>query len=276
MKRTFSLETFPPKRDDGIEKIYYPLAGLALLKPDFISVTYGANGGRTCLTDEVCDFIKNGYKIESVAHLTCAGSSKTMIRELLENLKARNITSILALRGDLQEEKPLIDYKYSTDLIKDIIEFGGFDVLAACYPEGHVESASFEQDLSIMAMKNNLGVSRFLSQLFFDNCDFYNLTEKAKNRGITAPISAGIMPITNSKQIVRMVQMSGAKIPPMVAKMISSYENDIDSLRKAGLEYSIKQIRDLLSKGVDGIHLYTMNNVNTATTIYDGIKDLLE
>lgn len=275
MKQTFSLETFPPKKDDGIEKIYLPLAGLALLKPDFISVTYGANGGRTALTDQVCDFIKNGYKIESVAHLTCAGSSKAMIKELLENLKQRNITSILALRGDLQEEKPLTDYKYATDLIEDIVSFGGFNILSACYPEGHVESSSFEQDLSVMATKNNLGVSRFLSQLFFDNSDFLSLNEKAKARGVTAPISAGIMPITNAKQIVRMVQMSGAKIPPMVAKMISSYENDVDSLRKAGLEYAIKQIRDLLIKGVDGIHLYTMNNVTTATTIYDGIKDLL-
>ncbi len=276
MKKIFSLETFPPKKDDGIETIYYPLAGLAMLKPDFISVTYGANGGRKALTDEVCDFIKNGYKIESVAHLTCVGSSKETIFALLENLKNKNITSILALRGDLKEETNLTDYKYATDLIKDIVSFGGFNVLAACYPEGHVESSFIEQDLSVMTMKNDLGVSRFLSQLFFDNADFYNLNEQAKTRGITAPISAGIMPITNAKQIVRMVQMSGAKIPPSVSKMISAYENDPDSLRKAGLDYSITQIRDLLANGVDGIHLYTMNNVTTATTIYEGIRDLLE
>lgn len=275
MKQGFSVEIFPPKIDDGIEAVYLPLAGLALLKPEFISVTYSANGSKLGLTNEVCDFIKNGYKIESVAHLTCAGSTKEQIFSLLSDLKSRNITSILALRGDLNADKKLIDYRYATDLIKDIAEFGGFNILAACYPEGHTESASLDNDLHIMKLKYQLGVRRFLSQFFFDNADFLNMNNKVKAMGISAKIEAGIMPITSAKQIVRMVQMSGAKIPMEVAKMISAYEKDPDGLRKAGLEYAIKQIRALLHEGVDGIHLYTMNNINTANTVYDGIKDLI-
>lgn len=275
MKKTFSVEIFPPKIDDGIAAVYFPLAGLAMLKPDFISVTYSANGSKVGLTNEVCDFIKNGYKIESVAHLTCAGSTKDQILSELISLKDSNIKSILALRGDLSGDKKLIDYRYATDLIKDIAEFGNFNIYAACYPEGHTESHSLSKDMDIMLLKYQLGVSHFLSQLFFDNIDFLTMCAKAKAMGINAPISAGIMPITNAKQIVRMVQMSGAKIPTEVAKIISTHENDPDSLRKAGLDYAINQIRNLLTEGVTDIHLYTMNNVSTANTIFDGIKDMI-
>lgn len=275
MKKTFSVEIFPPKINDGIEAVYFPLAGLAMLKPDFISVTYSANGSKLGLTNEVCDFIKNGYKIESVAHLTCAGSTKSQINNELNNLKNSNIKSILALRGDLNSDKQLTDYRYATDLIKDIADFGSFNIFAACYPEGHTESPSLSNDLAIMKLKYELGVSHFLSQLFFDNVDFLSMYSSAKAMGINAEISAGIMPITNAKQIVRMVQMSGAKIPMDVAKMISTYENDPDSLRKAGLDYAIQQIRNLVNEGVSGIHLYTMNNVATANTIFEGIKDVI-
>lgn len=275
MRKSFSVEIFPPKIDDGIEAVYLPLAGIALLKPDFISVTYSANGSKLGLTNEVCDFIKNGYKIESVAHLTCAGSTKEQIKSLLADLKSRNITSVLALRGDLNEDKKLIDYRFATDLVKDIAEFGNFNILAACYPEGHTESPNLDNDLYIMQQKYQLGVSRFLSQFFFDNKDFLSMNNRAKAMGIDAKIEAGIMPITSAKQIVRMVQMSGAKIPMEVAKMISTYEKDPEGLRKAGLEYAVNQIRDLLREGVDGIHLYTMNNVNTSNIVYDGIKDLI-
>lgn len=274
MKKTFSVEIFPPKINDG-EAVYLPLAGLAMLKPDFISVTYSANGSKIGLTNEVCDFIKNGYKIESVAHLTCAGSTKAQINAQLSGLKDSNIKSILALRGDINEDKQVIDYRYATDLIKDIASFGNFNIFAACYPEGHTESPSLTNDLAIMKLKYDLGVSHFLSQLFFDNVDFLSMYSAAKAMGIHAEISAGIMPITNAKQIVRMVQMSGAKIPMNVAKMISTYENDPESLRKAGLDYAINQIRNLLIEGVTGIHLYTMNSVATANTIFEGIKDLL-
>lgn len=271
----FSLEIFPPKLTDGIEKIYGCLAGMSKVLPDFISVTYSAGDAKRGLTTEVCDYMQNTYGIRAVAHLTCAGQNRESIRATLEDFRKKSITSVLALRGDITAEKKITDYRYATDLMKEINDFGNFDLYGACYPEGHVESGNFDKDIEVLKMKNDLGVKEFLSQLFFDNKDFLNMRDKAANVGVTATFSAGIMPITSAKQIVRMVQLSGAKIPNKVSKMIAKYENDEASLYKAGLDFSVKQIHALYKEGVDSVHLYTMNNINTATYVRSGIEDLL-
>ena len=274
-KFNFSLEIFPPKITDGIEKIYGCLADMSKTLPDFISVTYSAGQAKKGLTTEVCEYLQNTYGIPAVAHLTCAGQTKKSIRDSLAEMKSRGIKSILALRGDLTAEKKVTDLVHATDLMEEINAFGDFDIYGACYPEGHVESPSFEHDINVMKIKNDLGVKEFLSQLFLDNKDFLNMRDKAVKAGVTAPISAGIMPVTSAKQIVRMVQLSGAKIPQKVAKFLSKYENNEASLCKAGLDYAIKQIRALEKEGVTSVHLYTMNNYQTASYVRTGIVDLL-
>lgn len=271
----FSLEIFPPKISDGIEKIYGCLAGMSKVLPDFVSVTYSAGQAKKGLTTEVCRYLQNTYGIPAVAHLTCAGQTRKSIDEALEEMKTAGIKSILALRGDLTADKKVTDLIHATDLMERINAFGDFDLYGACYPEGHVESPSFDQDIRVMKMKNDLGVKTFLSQLFLDNKDFLNMRDKAAAAGVTAVLSAGIMPVTSAKQIVRMVQLSGAKIPPKVAKMLSKYENDDVALCKAGLDFAVKQIRGLVKEGVKSIHLYTMNNIRTAEYVHAGIEDLL-
>ena len=274
-KPGFSLEIFPPKVDAGIESIYEALEGLCALTPDYISVTFSAGGSATGLTDDVCAYIQNNYNISSVAHLTCAGSTKSFIDGYLENLKNKGINRILALRGDLAEGKVLSDYTYSTDLIKDAVSFGGFDIYAACYPEGYKESPSFEHDIEIMKLKEDLGATHFISQLFFDPADFLKMRDAARARGVKSEISAGIMPVTNAKQIVRMVQLSGARIPKKLAKLIAKYDRDPVGLVDAGIEYAANISKKLASEGVDALHLYAMNNVPNATRYYELIKDCL-
>ena len=206
------------------------------------------------------------------------GQFRFSIDEILQELEScviAGVKSILALRGDLTADKKVTDLIHATDLMEQINAFGEFDLYGACYPEGHVESKNFDQDIDVLKMKHELGVTEFLSQLFLDNNDFLNMRDKATEKGITATFSAGIMPITSAKQIVRMVKLSGAKIPNKAAKMIAKYENDEGALYKAGLDYAVKQIRNLAKEGVDSVHLYTMNNINTAAYVRIGIEDLL-
>ncbi len=271
----FSLEIFPPKISDGIEKIYGCLVGMSKVAPDFISVTYSAGQAKKGLTTEVCQYLQNTYGIPAVAHLTCAGQTRESINLSLEEMKKAGIKSILALRGDLTAEKKVNDLVHATDLIEQINAFGEFDIYGACYPEGHVESPSFDWDIQVMKMKNDLGVKTFLSQLFLDNKDFLHMRDMATAAGVTATLSAGIMPITSAKQIVRMVQLSGARIPSKAAKMLSRYENNEVALCKAGLDYAVRQIRGLVREGVKSIHLYTMNNIHTAEYVRAGIEDLI-
>lgn len=275
-KTGFSIEIFPPKVNVGIESIYKPLDGLTKLNPDFISVTYSASGSAAGLTAEVCEYIRNRFDIESVAHLTCAGNTKEFISDYIKKLKGMGIRNILALRGDLAPDKPLTDYVYATDLIKDINASGGFEIYAACYPEGHKESKGLDFDIDVMKKKAELGVKEFISQLFFDTDLFMRFYDRVRNTGVTTGIAAGIMPVTNASQIVRMVQLSGAYIPDKLSKMIAKYEYDKEGLFNAGIDYAVEQARQILSADKKiGIHLYAMNNALVAGKFYDGIKDLL-
>ena len=271
----FSMEIFPPKVDAGIEAIYAPLADLSKLSPDYISVTFSAGGSAVGLTDDVCAYIQNEYNIPAVAHLTCAGSSKEFINNYLDNLQNKKITRILALRGDLAEDKTLSDYVYATDLIKDAVNHGGFDIFAACYPEGYKESPSFEHDIEVMKLKEDAGATHFISQLFFDEKDFLKMRDQARKIGVKSEISAGIMPVTNARQIVRMVQLSGARIPKKLAKLIARYEHDPAGLVDAGIEYAVQLSLRLASEGVDALHLYAMNNADVANKYYRGIASVL-
>ena len=280
-KTVFSFEVFPPKKDSPIESVYSKMEELCALKPDFISVTYGAGGtvghSRTC---EIASKIKYDFGVESVAHLTCVNSTKEDIDINLADLKANGIENILALRGDYVEGvEPKHDFKYASDLCEYIEktdeyrEF--FDIGGGCYPEVHGEAEDEIEDILNLKKKVDAGASHLISQLFFDNNAYYRFIERAKIARINVPIEAGIMPITNKSQITRMVSMSGASLPAKFSKILQKYENKPEALRDAGIAYAIEQIIDLIANGVDGIHLYTMNNPYVAKKITEAVANLL-
>lgn len=277
-KTMMSFEIFPPKRNDAVDTIYQTLDALKDLSPDFISVTYGAGGSDNCkATFEIAENIKQRYGIESVAHLPCIGLDKKDVNSLLERLRAANINNILALRGDLPAETVKTgDFAHASDLISYIKEWGGFHILAACYPEGHLESRSLVEDIQNLKKKVDAGAGQLVSQLFFDNECFYRFQERCELAGIHVPIEAGIMPVTGKKQIERMVSLCGASLPPKFRAILDRYGDSPEALRDAGIAYAIDQIVDLICHGVDGIHLYTMNQPDTARRIYDAVYRLLE
>lgn len=275
-KALFSLEVFPPKDSVGLNEIYASMGRFRALNPDYISVTYGAGGSSLGNTVEIASDIENKFGITSVAHLICVNSARQDIDRALEALKERGVKNILALRGDRREGACANDFLYATDLIEYIMKKGGFSVSAACYPEGHIESPDLSKDIEVMKKKADLGVSHFISQLFFDNEDFYRMLDSMEKAGIDVPVEAGIMPVTNTKQILRMISLSGAKLPQKLTKLIARFENDKAALMSAGLNFATEQITDLLASGVRGIHLYAMNNPSIAERIYAGVAPILE
>ena len=276
-RAVLSFEVFPPKKSSPIESVYSKLEEICSLNPDFISVTYGAGGtgghSRTC---EIASKIKNDFKVESVAHLTCVNSSKDDIDSTLEDFKKTNIENILALRGDIVEGiEPKKDFVYASDLCEYIKSYGGFDIGGACYPEVHLEAKDEVEDILNLRKKVDAGAQHLISQLFFDNSVFYRFLERAKIAGVTVPIEAGIMPVTSKSQIERMVSMCGASLPSKFVKVMQKYDAKPDALRDAGIAYAVEQIVDLLANGVDGIHLYTMNNPYVARKISEAVVSLL-
>ncbi len=272
----FSLEIFPPKKEYSIDTMYDMLDSLGDLRPDFISVTYGAGGSSaTRATAFLAGEIRSRCNIEPLMHLTCVSQTREEMEETLGSLASYGIENILALRGDVPEDgERKYDFLHASDLAKFVSEHG-FNVSGACYPEGHVESPDLVTDTLNLKYKIENGVSHLISQLFFNNSDFYHFLDRVRLAGIDVPIEAGIMPVTKKNQIERMVTMCGASIPPELTKIMQKYEHDEASLYDAGIEYAAEQISDLIDHGVDGIHLYTMNNPNTAHKIYDKIKSKL-
>lgn len=276
-KPVLSFEIFPPKRDKAIQNIDETLAILSELNPDFISVTFGAGGSHTDnQTVELAKRIKQQYGIDPLVHLTCLNSSKFEICELLEELKEAEIDSILALRGDKNpavEEKQ--DFRYASDLVKFIRQYGDFSISGACYPECHTESKNKIEDIAYLKEKVDSGVQHLISQLFFDNNAFYSFQEHIQIAGMHVPVEAGIMPVINKAQIERMVTLCGASLPEKFSRVMHKYEDNKEALFDAGMAYASNQIVDLLAHDVDGIHIYTMNNPIVAKRICDGIKNLI-
>lgn len=273
-----SFEVFPPKRTSSIQTIYSTLDELKDLLPDFISVTYGAGGNladnSTC---EIASIIQNKYGIQALAHLTCVNGSKEDIRTMLGRFREQGIHNILALRGDKNPDlPPKTDFMYASELISFIKkEDPSFSLSGACYPEGHTECDSLVEDVKNLRKKVDAGAEHLVSQLFFDNSAFYSFVERARIAGIEVPIEAGIMPVVNKSQIERMVSLCGASLPAKFTKMMSRYDGNPDAMRDAGIAYAVDQIVDLISNGVQGIHLYTMNNPYVARRIAESVSSLL-
>ncbi|MBQ7576672.1 MAG: methylenetetrahydrofolate reductase [Synergistaceae bacterium] len=274
---SYTYEIFPPKGNASTAGTYAVIDNLVSFNPDLISVTYGAGGTSRDNTVEITSGIQNKYKVCGVAHLTCVGSTKENIREILTQLKANNVKNVLALRGDLKEGAELGEFHHASELIAFIKqEFGDhFDIFAACYPEKHPEANSVDEDLIHLKEKCDLGVKALISQLFFDNDIFERWRDRARAIGVTQPIIAGIMPITAASQIPKVVEMCGATVPERVRRFVNAYGHHAGAVKEAGIAYAIDQIVDLLARGVDGIHLYTMNQADTVRRIDAGIRSVL-
>ena len=277
-KTVLSFEIFPPKRTNPVDTVYNTVERLKDLKPDFISVTYGAGGSESNAdTLKIASAVKNDYGVESVAHLPCVNLNKSDVLEMLDKLKNAGIENILALRGDVNPDfAPKNDFKYASDLISFIRENGDFNIIGACYPEGHFEASSLIEDIRNLKKKTDAGASHLITQLFFDNGYFYSFRERAVIAGIDVPIQAGIMPVVNKKQIERMVSLCKVDLPKKFLSMMTKYENNPSAMRDAGIAYAVDQIVDLLAQGVDGIHLYTMNNPYIARRIYEAVSSLID
>lgn len=274
----FSFEIFPPKSTSSVNTIYKTLEELKDLTPDFISVTYGAGGSlKNNRTIELSSLVKERYGVEAVAHLTCINSTKSEIDYILDDLKANGIENILALRGDMPEGVTLKgEFKYAYELISHIKERGDFNIAAACYPEGHIRGRDIKEDMIHLKLKEESGATHFISQLFFDNNYFYNFLEEKEKLNIKSSVEAGIMPVTNKAQIERITSLCGAKVPEKFIKIMNKYEYDKEALRDAGIAYAVEQIVDLVSSGVQGIHLYTMNNPYVARKISESITSIIK
>ena len=273
-RTVFSCEVFPPKRDMPVDSIYTTLDGLKDIRPDFISVTFGAGGSQVNqTTHEIASIIQNRYHIPAMAHLTCVAAGRAEVDHLLAQLKGDGVENVLALRGDVNPDiPPKTDFAHASDLVAYIREKGGFGISAACYPEGHLESPDLVSDIRHLKEKVDAGAQHLVSQLFFDNEDFFRFLERARIAGINVPIEAGIMPVLSQNSIRRMVSMCGASMPRKLTRILAKYGDHPEALREAGIAYAIDQISDLIAGGVDGIHLYTMNNPDVAKQIAGSIS----
>lgn len=276
-KPVLSFEVFPPKKDSDFDNAFETLNALSLLQPDFISVTYGAGGSKSKKTLEIASYIQNTLHIDALAHLTCVGSHKEDILSIASKFHEHNINEVLALRGDRprdmsDEQYCGRDFAHASDLIAFLKKETDLNCAGACYAEKHFECFSKETDLLHLKTKQDAGADFFISQLFFDNDYFYDFRERAAKKGIHVPISAGIMPVTSAAQLGTTVSLSGSSIPKAFSDLIATYGDNPTEMRKAGIDYAIRQILDLKANGVDGIHLYTMNKPKMAEEIVNGIK----
>jgi methylenetetrahydrofolate reductase (NADPH) len=276
-KRSLSFEIFPPKKDTELSNIDETLEVLAELKPDFISVTFGAGGSSNCnRTIELAKKIKYEYNIEPVVHLTCLHYDRNEIDEFARVLKGEGIENILALRGDPNPNAcAKDDFRHSSDLISYLKDRNDFCFLGACYPECHPESPSTVSEIKSLKKKVDAGAEVLLSQLFFDNDIFYRFHEECEIAGIDVPVIPGVMPVINAAQIKRMVSLCNASFPKRFQRIISRYEDNKEALFDAGMSYCLSQIIDLLVSDIKGIHLYTMNNPAVARRICEGIKNIV-
>lgn len=251
---------------------------MSRLKPDFISVTFGAGGSSGGVsTVEVADLIQNELGIPTLAHLICMGNDRASAATILDQLEQVGVHDVLALRGDRTPTRPESpDFVHACDLTAFIKEYKpDFSVHGACYPEGHPEAENLRKDVENLCSKQAAGAEHLVTQLFFDNMHFYRFLNLARRAGITLPVSAGVMPIVKRSQIERTVALSSASLPSDFTRMISRWQDDPAALYDAGIDYAVCQLRDLIEGGADGVHLYAMNDAVVAEKVYDGIKDLL-
>lgn len=275
-KPTLSFEVFPPKKDDEFESVYATLDKLSALQPDFISVTYGAGGSRSKKTVEIASYIQNTLHINALAHMTCVGNKREDIDKVCKELAAANVNHVLALRGDrpaymTDAQYESRDFAYANELVSYLKSNTSLQIAGACYPEKHFEAMSKRADLARLKDKVECGCDFIITQLFMDNDVFYEFQENCQTAGISVPICAGIMPITSTKQVATTISLSGTSIPKAFSDLVAKYGENPADMKKAGIDYAIRQILDLKKYGADGIHLYSMNRPKTTEEIVKAI-----
>lgn len=276
-KAVLSFEIFPPKPTSSIDTIYETIDALAPLRPDYISVTYGAGGSTSKTTVEIASIIKNRYNIDSLAHLTCYSSTRSEIDKILMELADSGVANILALRGDQPcDGRPAgyRDFQYASDLAGYISNKHTFCLGGACYPEGHPECPDLDKDVENLRRKVESGVSFLVTQLFFDNDMYFRFMDRLAAKNITVPVQAGIMPVTNRKQVERIVQLTNATIPRKLIRILDKFEHNKEAVKDAGIAFATEQIIELLANDVSGIHLYTMNRPQVAEEIVWNLKSI--
>ena len=272
---TLSFEVFPPKTEDRFEAVEGAALAIAELKPSFMSVTYGAGGGTSRYTVEIASAIKD-RGVTPLAHLTCVSSTREKVRDVLGQLRERGIENVLALRGDIPRDGQVEhDYRYASELIGEIRRMGDFCIGAACYPEGHVESANKSVDMDYLKEKVEAGCDFVTTQMFFDNSILYSYLYRIREKGITVPVIAGIMPVTNAKQISRITGMSGTYLPARFKAIVDRFGDNPAAMKQAGIAYATDQIIDLIANGVNGIHVYSMNKPDVAARIRENLSEIL-
>jgi len=278
---TLSFEVFPPKTDSAFESVENAIFEIAKLRPSFMSVTYGAGGGTSRYTLDIARDIKNKYNVPTLAHLTCVSSSKKTIKHQIESIKNAGIENIMALRGDIPQDKAGEDrsgwdYHYATDLISELREYDtNFCIGGACYPEIHPESTNQYEDIQHLKEKIDAGCSFLTTQMFFDNNLFYNFMYKIREAGITVPVIPGIMPITNGKQLERALKLSGSFVPQRFKALVDRFGTDPKAMMQAGVAYATDQIIDLYANGITNVHVYSMNKPEVASSIQNNLSDII-
>ncbi len=274
---TLSFEVFPPKTSDTYDSVARATQEIAALHPDFMSVTYGAGGGTSDYTVGIASGIQQQYGVDVLAHLTCVSSTRDHVARVLEQLKEKGIQNVLALRGDIpQGGAPAHDYQYAAQLVRDIKAHGDFCVGGACYPEGHPESPTKNADIDHLKAKVEAGCQFLTTQMFFDNNILYNFLYRIREKGITVPVVAGIMPVTNGKQIARICKLSGTYLPERFKAIVDRFGDNPAAMRQAGVAYAAEQIIDLIANGVEHIHIYSMNKPEIAASIQSSLSEVLK
>ncbi|MDO5142819.1 MAG: methylenetetrahydrofolate reductase [NAD(P)H] [Eubacteriales bacterium] len=273
---TLSFEVFPPKTSSSYESVAQATQEIAALRPDFMSVTYGAGGGTSEHTVQIASALREKYNVPVLAHLTCVSSTRAHVSSMVERLQQHGIQNVLALRGDIPAGgAPVNEYHYAAELVRDIKAQGDFCVGGACYPEGHVEAASKTEDIRYLKEKVEAGCDFLTTQMFFDNNILYNFLYRIREQGITVPVVAGIMPVTNVKQIRRITAMSGTYLPERFKAIVDRFGDDPAAMKQAGVIYATEQIIDLIANGVEHIHVYSMNKPEIAAGIQSSLSAIL-
>lgn len=275
-KVTISFEVFPPKTADNYRSVEAATVKIAALRPDFLSVTYGAGGGTSEYTLNIAQNLRDNYSVEVLPHLTCVSSTKEHVRDMIAQFKQRGFENIMALRGDIPKDgRRANDYQYACELIRDIREQGDFCIGGACYPEGHVECATKDEDIRHLKEKVDAGCDFLTTQMFFDNSILYNFLYRIREAGITVPVLAGIMPITNAKQVARTVSLSGTYLPARFKSIVDRFGSNPAAMKQAGIVYATEQIIDLIANDVNHIHVYTMNKPEIAAGIMESLSAII-
>ncbi len=280
-KMSMSFEVFPPKTDTAFENVSRATQEIAKLNPSYMSITYGAGGGTSKYTLDIAENIMKDFGVPTLAHLTCVSSSRETVRERIEEMNARGINNVLALRGDIpadmeNDDRSEWSYRYAVDLIREIKDSGyDFCIGGACYPEIHPESSNQKEDIKHLKEKVDAGCEFLTTQMFFDNNLLYNFLYKIREAGITVPIIAGIMPITNANQVDRAIKLSGSFMPQRFKSLVDKFGSDPLAMKQAGIAYATDQIIDLYANGLTNIHVYSMNKPDVAQKIQANLSDIL-